>query len=183
VRTDEYNRRLCIATAKSTGQLCRSPAVTGATVCIKHGAAKGTPARAKAERRNLTELVGPALMKLHDLVLDDGTPPAVLLAAIRETLDRTGYSEQYSWTLQELWPMLENALAAADQNLSPDERGRREAQQRLSVATASMDSDLLDKVTAKARKLRELEQFGHERSFVTTVDPDTGQSHGRYVTD
>jgi regulator of protease activity HflC (stomatin/prohibitin superfamily) len=37
------------------------------------------------------ELVGPALVRLKQLVEDDSTPAAVQLGAVRDILDRTGY--------------------------------------------------------------------------------------------
>jgi hypothetical protein len=65
--------------------------VKGATVCINHGAAKGTPGREAADRLVLTELVGPAMMTLKDLLEDPDTPPAVRATVARDILDRNGY--------------------------------------------------------------------------------------------
>lgn len=58
-----------------------------------HGAAKGSPGREAADLLVLRELIGPALMRLKDMIESKDTPAPVLLAAIREVLDRTGYSE------------------------------------------------------------------------------------------
>lgn len=181
MRTDDQGRRLCSAHAKSTGKACCAPAVTGSQVCHLHGAAKGTPAREAADRRNLTELVGPALVRLHGLVTDDVTPPAVRLAAIRETLDRTGYTEQFSWTLADLWPMVENALAAEQENLSPDELAALDARKKLATATAGFSPAQIASLASNARDMRKADYTAETgRSFVVTTDPETGKSFGSY---
>ena len=59
-----------------------------------HGA--NQQVRDAAHRVLLTDLVGPALARLADLLEDRDTPPAVVLAAIREILTRTGYGEPLS---------------------------------------------------------------------------------------
>ena len=110
MRTDAQGRRLCAATAKSTGEPCRAPAVTAATVCRVHGAGKGSPAREKANNTILLELIGPALLRLKGLIYSGATPPAVVLAAIRETLDRTGYREYHEMSSQQLEPHIERLL-------------------------------------------------------------------------
>jgi hypothetical protein len=180
-RRDDQGRRLCSAHAKTTGKLCRAPAVTGANVCIRHGAAQGTPGREVADRRNLTELVGPALIRLHDLVTDPQTPPPVLLAAIRETLDRTGYTEQFSWTMADLWPMVENALAAQEEDLTAEEKAIRDAREKLHVATAGLTPAQVVTLAGTAREMRTATVEAETgRRYVTAVDPDTGISHSYY---
>ncbi len=121
MRSDDQGRRLCTANAKSTGQLCRAPAVKGATVCNVHGAAKGTPARAKADNLILTELIGPALWRLKGLIDDKTTSGPVLISAIREVLDRTGYREWYLPTFDELRPHMDRLLDESIAAMSPDE--------------------------------------------------------------
>jgi hypothetical protein len=49
--TDPKDTPRCTATAKSTGQRCKRRPHPGSNVCVKHGAAKGTPAAAAAARR------------------------------------------------------------------------------------------------------------------------------------
>ena len=88
-RTDVQGRRLCTA-HRTDGKPCRAPAVKGATVCINHGAAKGTPGRDAADRLILADLVGPALMKLRDLLNDDTVGASVQLRAAIAILDRSG---------------------------------------------------------------------------------------------
>ncbi len=49
--TDPSDIPRCTATAKGTGERCRRTPHPGSNVCVKHGAAKGTPAAAAAARR------------------------------------------------------------------------------------------------------------------------------------
>ena len=127
MRTDEQGRRLCSATAKSTGQPCRAPAVTGATICRVHGAGKGSPARDAADRRTLSELIGPALTRLKELVESRDTPDAVVLGAIREILSRSGYNERYEMTYEEIEPHVNRLIAEMEAEKAADElaRGQR----------------------------------------------------------
>lgn len=69
-RTDVQGRRLCNATAKSTGEPCRAPAIAGGLICRVRGGAEGTEARAKADRLMLDELLGPALSALKTVIED-----------------------------------------------------------------------------------------------------------------
>jgi hypothetical protein len=121
VRHDDQGRRLCSAHAKSTGQLCRAPAVNGATVCIRHGAAKGTLGREKADSLVLSELVGPALWRLKGLIDSEDTPPAVLISAIREVLDRSGYREMYQMTDAEMDARVEKMIADLEAGMTAEE--------------------------------------------------------------
>ena len=89
MRSDAAGRRLCTATTRQ-GNPCKAPAVTGAMVCRMHGGSS-PQVKEKAHRLVLEELVGPALVRLKQLVEDDSTPPAVQLGAARDILDRTGY--------------------------------------------------------------------------------------------
>jgi len=124
MRTDEQGRRLCSATAKSTGQPCRAPAVTGATICRVHGAGKGSPARDAADRRTLSELIGPALTRLKELVESRDTPDAVVLGAIREILSRSGYNERYEMTYEEIEPHVNRLIAEMEAEKAADELAR-----------------------------------------------------------
>jgi hypothetical protein len=116
MRTDSQGRRLCSSTAKSTGKPCRAPAVAGATVCRLHGAAKGTPARDKADHLVLSQLVGPALARLKQLVESADTHDAVVLGAIREILSRSGYQETYLMTFEEVLPHIVRLKAELEAN-------------------------------------------------------------------
>jgi hypothetical protein len=119
IRHDDQGRRLCTATAKSTGKACRAPAVQGATVCHRHGAAKGTPARAAADRVLLSELVGPALLRLRDMIESPDTSDAVALGAIREVLTRTKYGEPISGAVFE--EALEAEIARLEAEMTDEE--------------------------------------------------------------
>ncbi len=90
MRRDAQGRRLCTA-HRTDGEPCRAPAVKGATVCINHGAAKGTPGRDAADKLILGDLVGPALLKLRDLLNDDTAGASVQLRAAIAILDRSGH--------------------------------------------------------------------------------------------
>ena len=80
----------CTAKAKSTGKRCGKPPILGGTVCRIHGGA-APQVIAASGRRILEELVGPALIRMHDILTNKDTPPAVRLAAVKDILDRTGY--------------------------------------------------------------------------------------------
>jgi hypothetical protein len=127
MRTDEQGRRLCSATAKSTGLPCRAPAVTGATICQVHGAGKGSPAREAADRLTLSELIGPALSRLKGLVESRDTPDAVVLGAIREILNRSGYDEPYEMTYKQIEPHMDRLIAKAEAKLTPDQLAKHRA--------------------------------------------------------
>jgi hypothetical protein len=124
MRTDSQGRRLCSATAKSTGKPCRAPAVTAATVCRLHGAGKGSPAREKADNLLLQELIGPALWRLKGLIDSRETTGPVLLGAIREVLDRTSYTEYHHMTFEQFEPHLERLIAEAEAELTPEQVAR-----------------------------------------------------------
>jgi len=121
MRMDEQGRRLCSATAKSTGQACRAPAVAGATICRVHGAGKGSPAREKADNLLLQELIGPALWRLKGLIDSKETTGPVLLGAIREVLDRTSYTEHHQMTFEQIEPHLDRLIAEAEAELTREE--------------------------------------------------------------
>lgn len=92
-RTDSQGRRLC--TAHTTrGTACRAPAITGATVCRSHGGS-APQVKKKAHEVVLNDLIGPAILKLSDLMNDPDVPAAVQLRAAAEILDRSGYEEGY----------------------------------------------------------------------------------------
>lgn len=59
-RTDRAPDRetRCRAHIRTTGLRCNLDAVRGATVCHKHGAGRGSPARAAADRRVEAEAIG-----------------------------------------------------------------------------------------------------------------------------
>ena len=84
------DKHRCTAKAKQTGQQCKNAALLGAKTCKFHGSA-APQVKAASARRVLEALVGPALMKMRDILNDPHTPPAVRLAAVKDILDRTGY--------------------------------------------------------------------------------------------
>lgn len=63
-RLDRAPRNVrCRGTAKSTGQQCKNQAIRGGFTCRVHGTAKGTPARAAADRRIEQERVNREMTK------------------------------------------------------------------------------------------------------------------------
>ena len=80
----------CTATSKGTGKRCGNPPLPGTTVCKYHGG-KAPQVIAASGRRIPEELVGPALVRMRDIITYEDVPPAVRLAAIKDILDRTGY--------------------------------------------------------------------------------------------
>ncbi|MFF0099789.1 hypothetical protein ACFYO8_10685 [Micromonospora sp. NPDC005257] len=80
----------CKAKSKRTGNQCGRWAVNGATVCPMHGAAKGTPARLKAE-----EQLKAARDELMELLLgiarDADLSASDRLKAITWALERAGF--------------------------------------------------------------------------------------------
>ncbi len=92
----------CTATAKSSGNRCGNPPLQGGKVCKFHGGK--APQVLEASARNvLVGLVGPALVKMREILDNKSTPPAVRLAAVRDILDRTGYkpAEQIEITFEQ----------------------------------------------------------------------------------
>lgn len=98
--------RRCKATAKSTGNRCRKPAILGATVCLTHGG--GAPQVRLAARARLAALVDPAIDALtrtlaeeERVVRDTFDRPHVLgptfaerIRAAEAILDRAGYPKR-----------------------------------------------------------------------------------------
>lgn len=81
------NRRLCSA-HRTNGDPCKRSPINGGTVCIMHGG-KAPQVVAKAEER-IRDMVDPALNRLLKLIDDDLS--GVALAAVKDVLDRAGYS-------------------------------------------------------------------------------------------
>lgn len=81
--------RQCTATTRQ-GRRCRQAAILGGNVCRMHGGS-APQVRAKAEQR-IAALVDPAIRKLSRLLDNPRTPPPVLLAAIKDILDRAGHT-------------------------------------------------------------------------------------------
>ena len=84
------NERRCTAKSKQSQQRCKNAALLGAKTCRFHGSA-APQVKAASARRVLEALVGPALIKLRDILEQPDVPPSVRLAAIKDILDRTGY--------------------------------------------------------------------------------------------
>jgi hypothetical protein len=99
-----------------------------------HGAAQGTPARAKADNIILHQLIGPALWRLKGLIDDRDTPGAVLMAAIREVLDRTGYREYHEMTFDQIRPHMDRLIAEAEADMTPEELAAHLAKHGKSIA-------------------------------------------------
>jgi hypothetical protein len=80
----------CKATSKRSGVRCRRWAVNGTTVCPMHGAAKGTPARVKAEEQ--LRLARDELMEiLLGIARDEALSANDRLKAITWALERAGF--------------------------------------------------------------------------------------------
>jgi len=80
----------CKAKSRRSGERCRRWAVNGATVCVMHGAAKGTPARRKAEEQ--LRLARDELMEMLLTIARDTTQSANdRLKAITWALERAGF--------------------------------------------------------------------------------------------
>lgn len=96
-RVTSGNAVQCTATSKGTGLQCRRLAVRGAVVCVVHGAAEGTPARAKAGERLVAEYeewieeAARGAMANITRILEDPEDDKVALAASRDVLDRSGF--------------------------------------------------------------------------------------------
>ena len=122
--------RRCTAKAHRTGERCRAAAIKGGTVCRVHGGA--TPAvREKAQER-LMAMVEPALTRLQKIVRDPATTDADALRAVREVLNRTGFSERFAVDLipreQTAWDRLgDDALDLEVDRSLPEPEGGSDA--------------------------------------------------------
>ena len=76
------------------GAPCRNPAIRGLKVCRSHGG--NTRNAREAARRNILELVDPAVLRLAEaLNIEAATANdwAVVMRAVKEVLDRAGVAE------------------------------------------------------------------------------------------
>lgn len=89
-RTTENGRPICRAKSKSTGVPCQNPPIPGGTVCRIHGG-KAPQTAAKAARRVLEELTGPAMAFLAALVRDEKATNSDRFKAAKDILDRNGF--------------------------------------------------------------------------------------------
>ena len=78
---------ICTAKSKRSGEPCKSSAITGARVCIRHGGA-APQVKAKALER-LAALVDPAISALDGLLKSE--QDNVRLGAVKDVLDRNGF--------------------------------------------------------------------------------------------
>lgn len=90
-RFDAQGRRLCGATSRRSGKLCRSPAMNGQEVCRMHGGST-KQAKAKAKLR-LMELVDPAIAVLAR-EMSTADKSADKQRAANSILDRAGFGRQ-----------------------------------------------------------------------------------------
>lgn len=87
--SDGRQRRWCNG-RKKDGTQCRKAPIEGGTVCSKHGGrARHIKAAAKARIESAADRMAQLLL---GIAIDDTTPPAVRLAAIKDALDRAGLS-------------------------------------------------------------------------------------------
>jgi hypothetical protein len=71
--------------------------------------------------RCVVPIVGPALSRLKGLIDSKETPPTVLISAIREVLDRSGYREMYQITDAEMDIQIEQSIADLEAEMTPEE--------------------------------------------------------------
>lgn len=88
--TKRKDGNTCSSVAKSTGDRCGNPPILGGNVCRIHGG-KAPQVLAASARNILESLVGPALVKMREILDDDETPPSVRLSTVKDILDRTGF--------------------------------------------------------------------------------------------
>ncbi|MCZ4550095.1 hypothetical protein [Gordonia rubripertincta] len=83
--------RICSA-HRTNGKPCRKTALRGTQppLCVSHGA--GAPAVRRKARVRLEMAADRMAKELLGIAIDSDTPPAVKLAAIRDSLDRAGLS-------------------------------------------------------------------------------------------
>lgn len=82
-----HGRLRCAARSKQKGIQCGRTAIAGGTVCRYHGGAAPQVMRSAEER--LKALVDPAILRLHQLMMQDQFP-SVAIAATKDVLDRDG---------------------------------------------------------------------------------------------
>jgi hypothetical protein len=85
--TEQAEQRRCVA-HNQVGQPCRQRPIRGGSVCVAHGG-RAPQVKRKAEER-IRDLVDPAISRLAKLIEDDIS--GVALAAVKDVLDRAGYS-------------------------------------------------------------------------------------------
>ena len=71
---------------------------------------------------------------MKGLIDDRDTPGAVLMAAIREVLDRTGYREHHEMTFDQIRPHMDRLIAEAEADMTPEELAARLAKHGKSIA-------------------------------------------------
>ena len=75
-----------------------------------------------------------ALWRLKGLIDDRDTPGGVLMAAIREVLDRTGYREYHEMTFDQIRPHMDRLIAEAEADMTPEELAAHLAKHGKSIA-------------------------------------------------
>jgi hypothetical protein len=117
-------RRQCTARSKRSGERCRSYAVRGASVCVRHGGA-APQVKAKARER-LDALAEPAVVLLGRILRDEKVEPNARIRAAVAILDRAGYpgglKVEASASLVEWQQILRNL---ADEQAAVERRPRR----------------------------------------------------------
>jgi ribosomal protein L12E/L44/L45/RPP1/RPP2 len=79
---------------RTNGLPCKNAPIRGGATCYRHGGA-APQVREKANQR-LLEIVMPSLARLRKIVLDPTTSDTDALRAIREVLNRTGFTERFA---------------------------------------------------------------------------------------
>jgi hypothetical protein len=69
----------------------------------------------------LSQLIGPALWRLKGLIDSKETTGPVLMAAIREVLDRTNYQTWHQPTFEDLRPHMDRLIAELEADMTPEE--------------------------------------------------------------
>lgn len=100
-------QRRCTAKAKATGTRCKSPAISGAPTCRKHGS--GAPQVRRKARLRLLELVDPAIATLAREMATAEKSTDRRQAAIA-ILDRAGFGASITFEVEDAREMLVDRL-------------------------------------------------------------------------
>lgn len=171
--TDVPMDRRCTATAKGTGERCRRARHPGTTVCVKHGAAKGTNAHAAAARRREEERV---LRELEKAVTTYGLAREVDPGmALLEEVHRT--AGHVAWLNHQVGQLPADSLVLlTDKGAVPHPLVALYQRERQHLARASADAV---RIGLEARMVAYAERLGEQvldamRGFAAELghDPD-----------
>lgn len=158
---------------KKDGTQCKNRPIRGGTTCMKHGGA-AKQVRTKANER-LLEMVMPALTKLRKIILSPKTSDADAIRAVREVLNRTGFTERFALTIEpdNKWDNILEDVIEYDRSGLVDDRSALEQSKSDLAYGRKM---LAEAAESDARREwadleEEEEERDRERSGVRLVDP------------